>query len=163
MLRIVSAFGLALVATLIIGNSASAQKSTATAEQFQKALTTAQELVPEGILIKSRVEKAGKVFGFYFLQNGFIREVEISITGKVVKDEKSDAADTKVVSADVLKLIGQKKAAKTKLPDGRLLEIAAESLKDAPFSEMIYEKVGDTLVLKVGDLVLDATTGKPVK
>jgi len=162
MVRIGLAFCSAIVLSLALTGTASAQKEGANAEQFQNALGIAQSLVPDGTLIKARVEKMGTIFGFYFFKGGLIHEIEISPIGEIVKKETSDATDTKVVSADVLKLIGQQRAAKTKIPEGRLLEIAGASLKKAPFKEIVYDTIDGQLVIKIGDVILDPATGKPV-
>jgi hypothetical protein len=120
--------------------------------------------------MKSRLEQAGKLFGFYFWKDGKLYEIEVNVTTldvvkQVVTDDTNTSDTTKKkpkVSADVVKLIGQQKAAKTKLPEGRLLEIAADALKDTNISGVEYAIMNGKLVFKVGDLVLDAATGKPV-
>ena len=123
----------ALVAFATAGTSARAQDSEIT---FQEAFVIAQKAVPGGTLFKARVEQAGTIFGFYFEREGRINEVEVSKRrGRIVKqkDSKDDG-----VAADVLALIEKNAKAKKKLPVGRLLEIAGESLKDTPFSDLTY-------------------------
>jgi len=165
MLRFCLTFGAVVAVVLSLGETASARRAGDTADQFQKAFAVAQDAVPGGQLIRARVEMNGKVGGFYFWLDGKMYEIEVSLsTLRVIKQAVSPSAvNTPQVSADVLKLIGQQKAAKTKLPEGRLLEIAGEALKDTGISEVKYTVVDGKLLFQVGDLVLDAATGKPVQ
>jgi len=155
MFRILS---VALLALLLLAAPAAAQ-SGSTAGPFQNAFNVAQHQVPGGQLLMARVEGAN--YGFYFYVNGHIIEVEISGTGKVIKykDEK-DPNDIKDIPPEALALLG--KRGKTKMPAGRLMEIAADNLKDTPLSSMFYAVVDDRLVFRAGDLVLDADTGKVI-
>jgi len=130
---------------------------------FKQAAAMAQKQVPGGQLVQARVEQGGTVYGFYFYRNGILIEVEISITGKVVKlKDEANPNDIKDISQDVLTLL-QKYKGRAKLPTGRLLEIAADNLKQNQLDtgNFAYGKVGkDTLVFKYNGLVLDARTGK---
>ncbi|MFM8271928.1 MAG: hypothetical protein ACKODX_06280 [Gemmata sp.] len=124
--------------------------------------------MPNAQFIRSRLEKKGTLYGFYFFKDGKVYEVEVSVgTNTVVKNESQDVAvvgqkDTPKVSLDVINLIKPQKNAKTKLPDGRLLEIALDALKDAGVSEVTYFVSDGKLYLRVGGVVLDAATGKQV-
>ena len=165
MLRLSLPLAAAVVLSLFVGGPAQAQDSGSTAADYQKALAVAQDVVPDAQLIKSRIEQGGRQWGFYFWKDGKLYEIEVSIkTFKVLKQviqiETNKVGEK--VSADVVKLIGQQKAAKTKLPEGRLMEIAAESLKDMTVSEVKYGVADGKLVLQFGGLTLDAATGKPV-
>jgi hypothetical protein len=164
MLRLSLTFAVVVALSLSLSGTASAQTPVNTA-QYQKAYAIAQAVVPDAQLVKSRLEKNGAIFGFYFWKDGKLTEIELEATSlKVVKQETTGTANkvNAKVSADVVKLIGQQKAAKSKLPEGRLLEIAADALKDTGISGIEYSIVDGKLVLKIGDLVLDAATGKPV-
>jgi len=164
MFRMCVAFAAAVVLSLAAGDTGSARQKasgTATADQFQKALTVAQGQIAGGQLIKGRMEENGKVYAFYFWKAGKVYEIEITaIDLKVVKNVTNDNPSD--VSQDVVTMINQKRAAKVKLPDGRLLEIASTNLKDAKISDLKYVKDGDRLLLQVGDKYFDATTGNPV-
>lgn len=146
----------ALVAFAASGTSAQAQVT------FQEAFAIAQKAVPGGTLFKARIEQANTIFGFYFEREGKINEVEVSKRGgKIVKQKESNnGPGNSGVSEDVLALIQKNAKAKTKLPIGRLYEIASESLKDTPFSGLTFDKDGDRLVVKVGEeIVINAETG----
>lgn len=171
---------IALIAVCGVSTSAPARPPAqgGTVAQFQESLKIAKQNPPEGQLISSRVETKSdgtQVYGFYFLDRttGQMFEREVSLaTGKVVKDtskadktkagagNKKDEKDE--VSKDMLALLEKKITGKSKLPEGRLMEIAAKQLKDATISEMKYEKVGDDLVMTFGDLQINAETGKEV-
>jgi hypothetical protein len=154
MVRVLS---LVVAAGVLLATNSPARAQGGTAGDFAAAYQVAQREVPDAQLLKARVE--GVLFGFYFWVGDRIVEVEINKDKKVVK--KKDQRDDKDIPQDVLQML-QKKG-RAKLPPGRLLEIAAENLKDTPLSGLTYTKVGDNLVLQVGDLKLDAGTGKPVK
>lgn len=159
--RLCLTFAVVVTFALSFGETASAKKANNTTAQYQKALAIAQASVPDAQLGKSRLERNGAQYGFYFWKEGKLYEIEIDATSfKILKQVTQ--TDANKVSADVVKLIGQQKAAKTKLPEGRLLEIAADSLKNTGVSEVKYSIVDGKLVLQVGDLLLDAATGKPV-
>ena len=64
----------------------------------------------------------------------------------------------KDINKDVALLVG--KSLKSKIPEGRLLEIAADNLKGTKLSDVKYEKDGDKLVLVIGDVRIDASTGQ---
>lgn len=136
---------------------------------FQQALQQAQQAHPGAILIRGRVEMGGRIFGFYFFLEGRITEYELDLNGTVVKNVTTDPASGTAggqiggVSGDVVALLGKSTKEKAKLPDGRLLELAGEALKDAPIKEMKYDIQDGKLVTKFGTLVLDAQTGKPVE
>jgi hypothetical protein len=147
-----------ILAVLAFGSTGRAQ-STLT---FKQAYAIAQKLASPMHLIKARKETG--VFGFYFYAKGRLREIEIRENGgEVKKDVESEIGDNgiKGVSADVLRLFDKQVKAKVKLPEGRILEIAAESLKDTPLADLTYDKDGDTLIVKIGkDLVINAETGE---
>jgi len=136
---------------------------TSTLSEFELALITAQAQVPDGQLLRGRVEglKTGGVnFGFYFWRNNRVIEIEISQSGGDVlkaKDEQKPE-DVKDINKDVALLVG--KSLKSKIPEGRLLEIAADNLKGTKLSDVKYEKDGDKLVLVIGDVRIDASTGQ---
>ncbi len=156
------AIPMVLAAFVVVADAASARADV----NFQQAFAKAQAATDGGQLILARVEKNGTVYGFYFRVNTKITEVEISRTGKVVKKVTTEDEDTKDVSKDVIALIEKQVKGKNKLPEGRLLEIAADNLKDTPFSELKYTKVGDVLVVQIGnEFTIDAQTGKvtPIK
>lgn len=164
-------FSAAMVAVVVLGTSAFAQtKGTGpgkgTVDQFKDAFAVATANPPAGQLVNSRVENKNDgsvVMGFYLYNRDqrllFEREVDLK-SGKVVKDT-SKGIDK--VNKDMLDLLMKKTTGKAKLPEGRLMEIAAKLLKDKTFSEMKYEKVGDDLVLTFGDLQINAETGKEIK
>jgi hypothetical protein len=171
MLRLSLMFAAIVALSLSLDGTSSARGSDNSTAQFQKAYAAAQDAFPDGQLIKARSEKNGAIFGFYFMKDGKLTEIEVNATSlKVVKQVTQSDPTNKAgqvgqagqVSVDVVKLIGQQKAGKTKLPEGRLLEIAADALKDTGISGIEYSIVDGKLVFKVGDLVLDAATGKPV-
>ena len=64
------------------------------------------------------------------------------------------------VSKDVLEAVEKMTRGKTKLPDGRILEIAAGELKGAGIKTLTYALKDDKLVVQIGDLQIDAETGK---
>jgi hypothetical protein len=148
------------IALFVFGSTSRAQ----TPVTFIQAYAIAQKAASPMHLIKARSEKGG--YGFYFYGNGRIREIEImDKTGEIKKDKESEVGDkgAKGVSADVLRLFDKQVQAKVKLPEGRILEIATEALKDTPLADLTYDKDGDTLVVKIGkDLVLNAETGKVI-
>lgn len=157
----------ALAATALVASAGfAADKPKASVSDFQKNLKIAMSVEPSGQLMRSRVENKpnGKiVMGFYLYDRNnrllFEREVELK-TGTIVKDTSKTLS---AVAKDMANLISKQTDAKAKLPDGRLLEIANETMKDSTFNEMKYEKVGETLVLTVGDTSFDAATGKVVE
>jgi uncharacterized membrane protein YkoI len=150
----------ALVATVVIASSISAQDKP-TASGFANALVIAQEQVPAAQLIRARTEvrRGVQLYGFYFHYQGRVVEIEVNQKGIIVKNT---AEDGDKVSSDIAQLIEQQKKGKKKLPEGRLLEIAGDALKNTGISEIQYLRQGDRLVIRVGDLVLDAQTGRPV-
>lgn len=94
--------------------------------------------------------------GFYFWIEGKVVEIEINPDNKVVKNTRKDPTP---VAQDVAKMVEKQTKGKAKLPDGRLFEIAAEALRDAPLGDLKYAVVDGKLVLLVGDLTIDAQTG----
>ncbi len=155
------AFGLATCFVV----SADGGAASSTLSDFEQALVTAQAQVPGGQLLRGRVEglkTGGSVFGFYFWKNNRIVEIEINQTAAAsevtkVKDEQK-AEDVKDINPDVAALVG--KSLKSKIPEGRLLEIAADNLKGTRLSEVKYEKDGDKLILVIGDVRIDAASGQ---
>lgn len=148
---------LSAVALLVFGST------RAHAISFSEALIKAQKLAEGGILVKGRVEGNQTLYGFYFYKNGFLVEIEIGKkdgTVKKFKDQK-DPKDAKDIAADVLDLL-QKIPAKAKLPNGRLLEIAADHVK-GDITAVAFAVRNNELVFKAGDIVLDARTGKLIK
>ncbi len=124
---------------------------------FEQALVAAQAQVPNGTLIRARAE-SNNVFGFYFWQRPRVVEVEINKSLNIKKRvKKSDEED---VSKDVLDLMEKMTRGKTKLPDGRILEIATGALKGTGITSLTYTKKDDRLVVVVGDVQIDAETGK---
>jgi hypothetical protein len=160
MLRIL--FPGVLVTLLLVAGSSRAEGRRGRVD-FRQAFELAQQQVPGGQLVKARVENKGpqgRLFGFYFWWNGRILEIEVTPVGKIYKKRDSgDPKDRKDIPGDVLQLL-QKRKGRVKLPTGRLLEIAAENLRGSALSGLTYERRGDGLVVKIGDLVLDADTGK---
>jgi hypothetical protein len=144
-----------------------APPGTSTVVQFSEAFAIAQALVPGGVLVTGRVEAkpVGKVYGFYFFKGAKLYEIEINPHGDCVKNTSSDvqnpAQPNTVVSPDVVALLGQN-TGKAKLPVGRLLEIYADSKKDAAISSMTYVKQGDQLVVKIGNQLFDPVTGQVI-
>ncbi len=155
------AFGLA---TCLVVSADGAPPGT-TLSDFEQALIAAQAQVPDGQLLRGRVEglkTGGSVFGFYFWKNNRVVEIEINQTATAsdvtkVKDEQKPE-DVKDINPDVAALVG--KSLKSKIPEGRLLEIAADNLKGTKLSEVKYEKDGDKLILVIGDIRIDAATGQ---
>jgi hypothetical protein len=155
MVRVVS---LVAAAGLLLAVASAAQaQGGGTAGLFATAYTVAQNEIPNGTLLRARVE--GNLFGYYFWIDGRIVEVEVNKEFKVVK--KKDQKDDPSVPQDVLQML-QKKG-RAKLPPGRLLEIAADNLKDTPLTSLQFATMKDKLVFQIGDLVLDAETGNVVK
>ena len=157
----------ALAATALVASAGfAADPPKASTSDFQKYYKIAMSVEPTGQLMRSRVEtkpNGTTVMGFYLYDRNnrllFEREVELK-SGAIVKDT-SKALGT--LAKDMADLISKQADAKAKLPDGRLMEIAAEHLKDKSFTEMKYEKVNDSLVFTVGDTSFDAATGKVVE
>ena len=149
---------LAAVLGLMLAPAAYAQKGSGGNDPYLESFFLAQGAVPNGQLVKVRGE-AGGVIGFYFWYDGRIIEVEVK-DKVIVKQE--DAKDSNKVSKDVLTLLDKKLKSRAKIPDGRLLEIAAEGLKGTPLSDMKYVKNGDNLYAVFGDIMVDVTTGKLV-
>ena len=148
------------IATLIaIAISASAVRAQAPAQgTLLEDLRIAQAEAGRGsVLLRARPE-AGGLSGFYFFING--RIVEIEIRNK--KIEKNTDKDKIPVAKDVIPLIEKMNKGKTKLPDGRLIEIAMESLKDSSIKNLEYKVVDGKLMMQIGDLLIDAETGKIV-
>lgn len=149
----------ALIASVVVALAA----SSATAQSggdFQTAYQIALSQVGTGArLIKARTE-GPTTFGFYFAKNRRVIEIEIVGTAKAFKVGKVASSDTGGVSPDVLRLIAKYAADKVKLPEGRLLEIAQENLKDTPLTEVGLEAEGDSLVFVAGSVRLDSATGK---
>jgi hypothetical protein len=132
---------------------------TPPASTFQSDLLLAQADAAGGILVRARAEGTnGSINGFYFYINGTMVEIEVR-GNKVVKNTAKDKIP---IAKDVIPLIEKMNKGKTKLPDGRLIEIAQEALKKAPIKDLEYKVVNGRLVIQVGDLVIDAETGKVV-
>jgi hypothetical protein len=148
----------ALVATMLMISTATADDRP-NAAGFAGALVVAQQQVPDAQLVRARAEVRGTttVYGFYFYLQGRLVEIEVNQQGKVVKNTKEDGDP---VSKDIAELIELKKKGKAKLPEGRLLEIAGDSLKKTGVSDIQYQRDGDRLVIRIGNLVLDAQTGR---
>ena len=153
-------FSAALVTTVVLAAAAVADKPKGNTKDFSAAFVIAQQERPQAQLIRGRVEfKNGLIaYGFYFWDDGRLFEIEVQ-RGKVIKHEEIERPDNDV-SKDVGALIAQKNKAKTKLPDGRLFEIARDQLKDTAFTDLKYDRMGDKLVIRLGDLVIDAETGR---
>lgn len=147
---------LALLAVVLLIPAAPAQK--ASGQQFLAALAAAQAQVPGGTLIRARTEMLNMlpVNGFYFFFKGTVIEIEIDQDLKVIKNTQKDPVP---VAQDVATMIEKQTKGKAKLPDGRLFEIAAKALKNAPLKDLKYAIVDGKLVLQVGDLTIDAQTG----
>ncbi len=156
----------ALVAAAAVALStatpAIAQTNRTKTDPFAEALAIAQAQVPGGILIKGRTEsnKAGDtVFGFYFWTDGQMREIEISTAGEIYKDSNKTPDP---ISRDVAGLISAKGAARVKLPDGRLAEIAADALRGTPLSNVTFTRNGDDLLVQFGSVTINTQTGQVV-
>lgn len=161
MSKLFTAFAL----TAMLAMPAFAEDPKASTADFQKYYKIATSVEPAGQLMRSRMENKPDgtvVMGFYLYDRNnrllFEREVELK-SGQIVKDTSKNIG---ALAKDMADLIMKKQDAKAKLPDGRLLEIAAETMKDKTFNEVKYEKIGETLVLTVGDVSFDAATGKVV-
>lgn len=155
-----------LAVSALVASTASAADPTAPVSDFQKYYKIAMSVEPTGQLMRSRVESKPNgttVMGFYLYDRNnrllFEREVDLR-SGSIVKDTSKELGS---LASDMADLIAKKADAKAKLPDGRLMEIAAEHMKDKAFNEMKYEKVGESLVLTVGDVSFDSETGKVVE
>jgi hypothetical protein len=149
-----------LLTMLTLGFFAAAP--TARAEEqdltFEQALAIAQSMVPDGILIRGRVE--GDVFGFYFWQRPRVVEIEIMKNKNLKKRVKSDEEK---VSDDVMSMMERMTRGKTKLPDGRIMEIAKKSNNNSPIKNYQIKKQDDRVVVQIGDTLIDAETGKVTK
>ncbi|HEY2784295.1 MAG TPA: hypothetical protein VGJ05_04895 [Fimbriiglobus sp.] len=147
---------LTAAAVLTFGSTSQAQSSIT----FAQAYEIAQKAAKPKLLLKGRTER--KVYGFYFYGSGKIREIEVSKGGEITKNVETDLGKDGIagVSLDVIRLIEKQANSKAKLPEGRILEIAAESLKDTPLADLTFSKDGDALVVKSGDIVINARTGK---
>lgn len=150
----------------MIATTGSAGDPKASVSDFQKYYKIAMSVEPKGQLMRSRVESKPNgttVMGFYLYDRNdrilFEREIDMK-SSAIVKDTSKELS---AVAADMANLISKKADAKAKLPDGRLMEIASEHMKDKAFTEMKFEKVGDTLVLTAGEVSFDAETGKVVE
>lgn len=172
MLKRFSALALAIALVSATASARPEMKKGTTVDNFKRALEVATADPPPAQLINARMETKSDgsvVFGFYFYdkKTKMIFEREVSLTGsKVLKDmskknQKKDPKDEEV-SKDMLELLEKKATGKSKLPEGRLLEIAGKMLKDTTIEEMKYEKNGDSLVMSFGDLKIDAETGKEI-
>ncbi len=150
------AFPLALLVAALVGLAPAARADDPPEVTFEQAMATAQAQVPEGTLIRARVE--GTNFGFYFWQRPRVVEVEISKSQSFKKRVKKEGEDE--VSQDVLDMMQKMTRGKTKLPDGRIAEIAGGTLNGTPFKDMTYKVVDGRLVAQVGDNLIDAQTGK---
>lgn len=128
---------------------------------FGQALAIAMRQVPDGVLINARVE-GGSVFGFYFWVRPKVVEVEISKNGTLKKRVKQEPGEEEV-SKDVVEMMQKMIRGKTKLPDGRILEIAGKALKDTPLKDLKYEIKDGRLVAVTGGVTIDAQTGNIVK
>jgi hypothetical protein len=158
----------ALLASLVsFGPRAFAQEGVGVGSDpnLTAAFQVAQSQIQGGQLIRARVEGSGSsaVYGFYFWQNGKIVEVEISQVGHQVKKKKEfdSITDVKDIDPDAVKLLS-KKGGRTKLPEGRLFEIAGGAVKKGGISDFRYVMNGDRLAAQVGDILIDAETGKLV-
>ena len=74
-----------------------------------------------------------------------------------MKDSKDD-----VVSKDVMAMLSTNKGP-AKLPLGRLMEIAKDSLKNTPFDGMTYEVKDGTLYMVFGDTMINTQTGEVIE
>jgi uncharacterized membrane protein YkoI len=130
-----------------------------TGAAFANAYSIAQGQVPGAQLIRARTENQGAqvVFGFYFYYQGRILEIEIAQTGKIVKNTSDDVDP---VTRDIAELVETRKKSKVKLPEGRLLEIAGDAFRNNGFPDLQYQREGDRLVIRAGNLVIDAQTGR---
>jgi uncharacterized membrane protein YkoI len=125
--------------------------------EFTAALKTAQEKIPQGKALVARVElnKADKGrYGFYFLKDGKVQEVEIDVvSGDVVKfEEKKDFAKIKKFAE------AQKAVDGAKVSFTEAIEIAAKKVKDGRLFEVEMEMDGDKGVVEVEFLVADKIT-----
>jgi len=148
-------FSVALLAAAFLG-AAPAARADDKELTLEEALVIAQAQVPHGALFRARTEK--NVHGFYFWLRPEIVEIEVSKNRSVKKVVKK-AGETEV-SQDVLDMLAKMVKGKTKLPDGRILEIAAGQLKGSGINSLSYKKKDDRLVMEVGDVQIDAETGK---
>ena len=163
MRRFLCAMAFGLATCLVV--CADGAPPSSTLSDFEQALIAAQAQVPGGQLLRGRVEglkTGGSVFGFYFWRNNRVVEIEINQTATAsevtkTKDEQKPE-DVKDINPDVAALVG--KSLKSKIPEGRLLEIAADNLKGTKLSEVKYEKDGDKLILVIGEIRIDAASGQ---
>ncbi|MGL6073951.1 MAG: hypothetical protein ACRC8S_07305 [Fimbriiglobus sp.] len=125
---------------------------------FEQALALAQTMVPDGILIRGRVE--GDVFGFYFWQRPRVVEIEIMKNKNLKKRVKSDEDK---IADDIKNMMDRMVRGKTKLPDGRIMEIAKKSNNGMSPTAYKIEKKDDRLVAVIGDSEIDMQTGKVTK
>ena len=146
---------LALLASALFGAVPTAQAADP-AMTFDQGLAIAQAQVPGGVLIRGRVE--GDYIGYYFWLRPEVVEVEVARTKDIKKIVKKEGPGK--VSKDVVEAVEKLTRGKTKLPDGRILEIAAGELKGAGIKGLTYAIQDDRLVVQIGDLTIDAETGK---
>lgn len=157
--------------SLVAGGATGQDKKDATAEKialvkqvlgkakidFATALTTAQKKVPKGNALIARTEMSkdnkGR-FGFYFLEDGKLQEVEIDVvSGDVVKfEEKKDFAKVKKFAE------AQKAAEGSKVSFTQAIEIASEKVKGGKLFEIELEMMGDKGVVEVEFLVGEKIT-----
>jgi hypothetical protein len=145
---------IALLVAALVGLAPAARADDPPEVTFEQAMATAQAQVPGGTLLRARVE--GTNFGFYFWVRPRVVEVEISKNQNFKKRVKQDDE----VSQDVVDMMEKMTRGKTKLPDGRIAEIAGGTLNGTPLTGMTYAIVGGRLVAQVGDNLIDAQTGK---
>jgi uncharacterized membrane protein YkoI len=167
-----------------LGHAQTAPATGGSSVTFMTAMAKAQALVPGGYLIQGRVERRGSVFGFYFMVNNTIREVEISgPTGKVIKDKtvkkivggagveepgNTNTSDSPLDPTLVDAINARKKA---KLPYNRLLEVAMKEVKGGELSRIEAVVEGGKLVVyvdlkvdgKVKRVVIDAGNNSVIK
>lgn len=157
--------GIALVLTVsCAGITALAQQR---GSDFQSGLNIAQGLADGGQLVLARREdqRAIPVFGFYFLVDGRLIEIEISGPEVIKNKEIKDIPDIGPVNTKLINAL--KVRTKTKLPNSRFVEIALDKTKGKDVVSFTLNVVQDNIYVEVrtdgGSVTLDLTSGNLIK
>ena len=155
---------IALVLTLsCVGLTALAQGEGG----FQGGLDIAQGASGGGQLVFARVEGSTNTpqFGYYFLIEGRLVELEIKGTEIVKNKEIKEIPDKGPVNKKLIDAL--KVRTKTKLPNARYIEIALDKTKGTKVLSFTLIPVGDDIHVDVrtdgGNVIMDLTDGKHIR